>query len=172
MKSGCSNRRSRQLSLATKNLVRHLVNVRTGADRGDVMLWVVVAAPFLLVGTIALVSASENWEARREAHAVAAAASRSAAQADPLLTRTNNSGASPDARTSAQQRAFDYVASQSGDTSYSATVDVSEYPNSVSVTVESTVDYTFSGFGMPLVVRGTASATALEGVTDGEQFEG
>lgn len=139
-------------------------------ERGDVMLWVVVAAPFLLTGTIGLVSASQHWEARREAHAVAAAAARSAAQADPVLSRSDSPALA--AKDNARQRALDFVASQSGSETYSASVDVSQYPDSVAVTVSSTVDYTFPGFGLPAQVEGTASAAALEGVIDGEPFEG
>jgi hypothetical protein len=43
---------------------------------------------FLMIGAWALVSASQQWGARREAHGVAASAARAGAQGDPNVLRT------------------------------------------------------------------------------------
>ena len=56
-------------------------------DRGSVMPMTVVLIAFLMIGAWALISAGQQWGARRDAYAAAAAAARAAAQADPDLLR-------------------------------------------------------------------------------------
>jgi hypothetical protein len=52
-------------------------------DRGDVILTTTVFVAFLMFGAWALVSAGQQWGARRDAQASAAAAARAGAQVQP-----------------------------------------------------------------------------------------
>lgn len=135
------------------------------SDRGDVGLMAVVAAPFLLVGILALVSASQHLEARRQAQAVAAAAARSASQVDPLFQRDRLISDSATARIEAEARAREFV-SQTNST-YGVSVDLSNYPNEVVVRVTVPVDYVASDFGLPAQAEGLAIAVPLEGIQEG-----
>src|SRR3954451_16083775 len=61
--------------------------MRCRGDRGSVMPMATVLVVFLMFGAWALVSASQQWNARRDVHAVAAAAARAGAQSDPDTLR-------------------------------------------------------------------------------------
>ena len=56
-------------------------------DRGSVMPMTTVLVAFLMISAWSLISASQQWGARRDAYAAAAAAARAAAQADPASLR-------------------------------------------------------------------------------------
>ena len=117
-----------------------------------------VLVAFLMLGAWALVSASQQWNTRRQVHAVAAAAARAGAQSDPDTLR---SGVVVDPG-GATQRAQAILA-VSG---YRGAVDVDGA--SVTVTVTGAVDYAFPAPGFPDSVTGTASAIARRGVTGSE----
>ncbi|HEY9378070.1 MAG TPA: pilus assembly protein TadG-related protein [Jiangellaceae bacterium] len=132
---------------------------RCRGDRGDVMLMTVVLIIFLMAGAWALVSASQQWGARREAQATAAAAARAAAAVTPAEIRN---GVVTISSNGAQQRAA-AVWSAAG---YSGSVAVSGLTVTVSVTAG--VDYAFPAPGFPGAVTGSASSTAVRGVQGDE----
>jgi hypothetical protein len=113
---------------------------------------------FLMVGAWALVSASQQWNTRRDVHAVAAAAARAGAQGDPASLRTGTV-LDPGA---ALQRARAILAA--GGYTGAVTVD----GTLVTVTVTARVDYGFPSPGFPATVTGTASAVARTGVAGSE----
>jgi hypothetical protein len=115
---------------------------------------------FLMVGAWSLVSASQQWNTRREVHAVAAAAARAGAQSDPDTLRAG-AGAVLDPG-AATQRAQAILAASG----YTGAVTVDGI--SVTVTVTGTVGYAFPSPGFPDSVTGTASAIARRGVTGTE----
>lgn len=131
----------------------------------------IVAAPFLLVGILGLVSSSQHWDARRQAQAVASAAARSAAQGDPIAERDGPgaAGGLAQAKGEAADRARDFVAQTNP--SYQVTVDVSNYPNEINVSVVVPVEYVLSGFGLPAEATGSARSVPLEGVQDGNRLQ-
>jgi hypothetical protein len=110
---------------------------------------------FLMIGCWALVSASQQWNGRREAHAVAASAARAGAQGDADAIR---SGVLLDPEM-AIVRANAILAAAG----YTGSVDVDELRVVVTVTVG--VDYAFPAPGFPASVSGSASADATAGVT-------
>ena len=63
---------------------------RADNDRGDAGVAFILIIPALLFVVVHLITASQQLYERREAWAVAAAASRVGAQADPLLVRQTN----------------------------------------------------------------------------------
>ena len=130
----------------------------TDRDRGSVMPMVAILVAFLMVGIWALISASQQWTARREAYAAAAAAARAAAQADPTALRT---GAVLDPER-AEQRAAEVLAA----TGYTGSVSIDGVTVSVSVAVN--VEYAFPAPGFAGQVVGTATAVARRGVTGQE----
>src|SRR4051794_22943749 len=109
---------------------------------------------FLMVGGWALLSASQQWTARRQAYAVAASAARAAAQGDPTGLRT---GALLD-RGSAAERATAIL------TAAGAHGNVTIDGDRVIVTVDVAVGYTFPSPGFPASVAATATAVAAAGV--------
>jgi hypothetical protein len=113
---------------------------------------------FLMVGAWALVSASQQWNARRDAHAVAAAAARAGAQGDPEALRAGNV-LDPDRAT---QRAQAILAASG----YGGAVRVDGV--SVTVTVSTPVDYAFPSPGFARTVTGAATAVARAGVIQAE----
>ena len=127
-------------------------------DRGSVMPMTVILIAFLMVGTWSLVSASQQWSARREAHAAAAAAARAGAQGDPDQFRAGLV-IDPDAATG---RARAILAA----TGYSGTVTIDGL--TVTVTVDVPVDYAFPSAGFPSSVSGSATAVVLRGVNGQE----
>lgn len=128
---------------------------RSRGDRGDTMLMTTVLISFLLVGSWALVSGSEQWGARRDAQAVASAAARAAAQVGDTEVRN---GVNIDPRLANARAAA--VLSESG---YSGSALV----NGLTVTVRATgsVSYSFPSPGFPSSMSATASATATPGIT-------
>ena len=113
---------------------------------------------FLMVAAWALVSASQQWNARRDAYAVAAAAARAGAQGDPDSLRTG-SLLNPDIAT---ERAEAILASAG----YAGSVSVDAA--AVTVTVDASVDYSFPAPGFPGSVTGSSTAVVHRGVTGTE----
>ena len=124
-------------------------------DEGSVMLMTVVIVLFLMIGGFALISASQQWAARRDAYAVAAAAARAGAQGDPLALRGGNILNEDAARTRALA-----VLAAAGRTG-TVTID----GPTITVNVAVPVDYLFAAPGFPSTVKGSATATARRGVT-------
>ena len=127
-------------------------------DRGSVMPMTVILIAFLMVGTWSLVSASQQWSARREAHAAAAAAARAGAQGDPDQFRAGLV-IDPDAATGQAQAIL-------AATGYSGTVTIDGL--TVTVTVDVPVDYAFPSTGFPSSVSGSATAVVQRGVNGQE----
>jgi Flp pilus assembly protein TadG len=127
-------------------------------DRGSVMPMTVILIAFLMVGTWSLVSASQQWSARREAHAAAAAAARAGAQGDPDQFRAGLV-IDPDAATGRAQAIL-------AATGYSGTVTIDGL--TVTVTVDVPVDYAFPSAGFPSSVSGSATAVVQRGVNGQE----
>jgi Putative Flp pilus-assembly TadE/G-like len=132
----------------------------TAGDRdvGSVMPMTAILIAFLMLGAWSLVSASDEWSARREAHAAAAAAARAGAQGDPSEFRL---GLVLDAE-SAASRAQNILAASG----YSGTVIVDGV--AVTVTVDVPVNYAFPAAGFPASVSGSATAVVQRGV-DGQE---
>ena len=127
-------------------------------DRGSVMPMTVILIAFLMLGSWSLISASQQWSARREAHAAAAAAARAGAQGDPNQFRAGLV-IDPDAAT---DRAQVILAA----TGYTGTVTIDGL--SVTVTVDVPVDYAFPSAGFPSSVSGSATAVVQRGVNGQE----
>ena len=130
----------------------------TNSDRGSVMPMTVILIAFLMVGAWSLVSASQQWSARREAHAAAAAAARAGAQGDPHQLRAGLV-IDPDAATGRAQAIL-------AATGYTGIVTVDGL--TVTVTVDVPVDYAFPSAGFPSSVSGSASAVVQRGVNGQE----
>ncbi len=127
-------------------------------DRGSVMPMTTILVAFLMVATWSLVSATQQWSARRDAHAAAAAAARAGAQGDATALRSGgviDEGA-------AIERA-EAILAASG---YSGSVSVDG--DTVTVTASAGVGYAFPAPGFPETVSGSATAVALRGVTGQE----
>jgi hypothetical protein len=131
---------------------------RCRGERGSVMPMATVLVVFLMVAAWALVSASQQWNTRRDVHAVAAAAARAGAQSDPDTLRAGGF-LDPGA---AIQRAQVIL----GESGYRGSVSVDGA--AVTVAVTGSVDYAFPAPGFPDTVTGAASAIARRGVTGGE----
>jgi Flp pilus assembly protein TadG len=131
---------------------------RGRGDRGDVMLMTMVLIVFLMAGCWALVSGSQQWGARRNVQAAAAAAARAAAQIGDGELR-NNDGFDSGAAAARAQR----VLAASG-----CSGSVSIAGNVVTVTATQGVDYAFPAPGFPGAVTGVASANAVAGVRGDE----
>jgi hypothetical protein len=131
---------------------------RRDRDAGSIMPMTTVLIAFLMLSAWALVSASEQWGARRDAYAAASAAARAGAQADPEMLRQG--ALIDDAR--ARERAL-AVLTAAG---YSGTVEING--EQVTVTVSAPVDYAFPSPGFPGEVRGSATAVARRGVVGDE----
>src|SRR5262245_33074018 len=112
---------------------------RCHGDEGSVMPMATALVVFLMFGAWALVSSSQQWNTRRDVHAVAAAAARAGAQSDPDTLRA---GGFLDPGTAAQRAQAILAAS-----GYSGTVNVDGA--SVTVTVTGPVDYAFPAPGFP-----------------------
>lgn len=129
-------------------------------DHGSVMPMTTILVVFLMLGGWALVSASQQWAARRDVHAVAAAAARAAAQGDSTMLR---SGSVLDHAVAAERA--------------QAILDAAGYDGSVlvdgatvSVTVHADVDYAFPAPGFPTSVSGVSTAIAQRGVDGSEEL--
>lgn len=130
----------------------------TERDRGSIMPMTTIFVAFLMLATWSLISASQQWGARRDAYATAAAAARAGAQADPALLRQGVL-VDPDAATERAQR----VLAAAGMTG-SVAVD----GETVTVTVVAPVVYAFPAPGFPTEVTGSATAVARRGVSGDE----
>lgn len=129
-----------------------------GRDQGSVMPMATILIAFLMIGCWALVSAAQQWEARREAHAISASAARAGAQGDLTSLRT---GGLFNADTAAARAGTVITAA-----SHTGTTQVDG--EQVTVTVTVTVDYAFPAPGFPPTVTATATAIAQPGVTGTE----
>jgi hypothetical protein len=128
-------------------------------DRGDVMLMTAVFVVFLMFGAWALVSAGQQWGARRDVQASAAAAARAGAQVQPGEVRRGTVSLDPSA---ARTRAGAVLAASG----YAGTVSVDGL--TVTVIVSRPVEYAFPAPGFRSSVTAAATATASRGVRGDE----
>jgi Flp pilus assembly protein TadG len=126
-------------------------------DEGSTMPMTVIFIVFLMVATFALVSASQQWNTRRDALAVAAAAARAGAQGTRGSVRTDQGLDAAGANARAQA-----ILSAAG---FGGSVSVSG--ESVTVTVVARVKYAFPSPGFPATVSGTSTALARQSVDGG-----
>jgi Flp pilus assembly protein TadG len=126
-------------------------------EDGSVMPMVVIFIVFLMVSSFALISATQQWNTRRDARAIAASAARAGAQGD-----VDARGGGFFDSTLATQRA-QAVLGAAG-----ATGSVSVQGNNVTVTATLVVKYAFPSLGMPGSVTGTSTAGTHRGVTGNE----
>jgi Flp pilus assembly protein TadG len=131
---------------------------RHDRDVGSVMPMTAILIAFLMLGAWSLVSASQEWSARREAHSAAAAAARAGAQGDPNEFRLGLVLDEESAVTRAQN-----ILAASG---YSGSITVDGV--AVTVTVDVPVDYAFPAAGFPASVTGSATAVVQRGVNGQE----
>lgn len=137
---------------------RHLWSDRTSDnDDGSTMPMAVIFIAFLMVSAFVLVSASQQWNTRRDALAVAAAAARAGAQGSTGSVRNVEGLDAAGANDRAQR-----LISAAG---FSGSVTVSG--QSVTVTVTAAVKYAFPSPGFPASVSGTSTATAQQSVVEG-----
>jgi hypothetical protein len=113
---------------------------------------------FLMIGAWSLVSASQQWGARREAHAVAASAARAGAQGDGNALRT---GGVLDPEVAVERAQAILAAS-----GYDGTISIDGA--TVTVTVTARVAYAFPSPGFPDAVSGSSTAIAQRGVSGQE----
>lgn len=128
-------------------------------DRGETMLMTVVLITFLMLAAWTLLSASQQWGARRDVQAVSAAAARAAAQVSETEVRGGSVAIDP-GRATGRANA---VLSASG---YSGVVSVNGL--TVTVTATGSVDYAFPAPGFPAQLTATSSAVAIRGVEGNE----
>lgn len=128
-------------------------------DRGDVMAMTTIIVVFLMLSAWALISASQQWGARRDVQATSAAAARAAAQVGPDEIRSGVVSIDPVA---AEVRASAIFAA-SGHTGSVAVEGVT-----VTVTATASVSYAFPSPGFPTSVSSSSSALASRGVRGDE----
>lgn len=131
---------------------------RCHGDDGSVMPMATILVVFLMIGGWALISASQQWAARRDAYGVAASAARAGAQGDPNQLRRGGVLDTSEAAARAQS-----IITASG---YTGTVDVTG--DTVRVQITATIDYHFPSPGFPAVATGSATAVAQPGVSGTE----
>ena len=134
------------------------ISDRPARDVGSVMPMTTILIAFLMLSAWSLVSASQQWGARRDAYAAASAAARAGAQADPELLRQ---GILVD-EGRATERALAVLAASG----YAGSVVVDG--DEVTVVVSAAVDCAFPSPGFPGEVEGSATAVARRGVTGDE----
>ena len=126
------------------------------SDEGSYMPMAAILVVFLMVASFTLISATQQWNARREARSLAAAAARAGAQG-------NDSGRGeffdP---TQATQRAQAVLGAAGAGGS------VRVQGNNVTVTVTMVVGYTFPAPGLPGSVSGSSTAGTHRGVSGSE----
>ena len=132
---------------------------RAHGDEGSVMPMAAILVAFLMLASWALVSASQQWAARRDAYAAAAAAARAGAQADPGQLRAGAVVLDVDGATARARQVLSV-------TGHTGTVTVAG--EAVTVTVTAGVDYAFPSPGFADQVVGTATAVVLAGVRGDE----
>jgi len=118
----------------------------------------VVLVVFLMFAAWALVSASQQWAARRDVQGVAAAAARAGAQGDPVAIRQG--GIIDENAAVARAQA---IIAQAG---YTGRVSVND--RTVTVSVTGRVGYAFPSPGFPSAITATASAVVVSGVSGAE----
>lgn len=131
---------------------------RCHGDEGSVMPMATILVVFLMIGGWALISASQQWAARRDAYGVAASAARAGAQGDPNQLRRGGVLDISEAAARAQS-----IITASG---YTGSVDVTG--DTVRVQITATIDYHFPSPGFPAAVTGSATAVAQPGVSGTE----
>ena len=135
---------------------------RARRERGEVMLTTLVFLTALVLASFILISASEQWEARRKAAAAAATMARAAAQGDPDLIRAGAKGIDPERARLRVEEVLAALNSGDVDTSYSGRIAAIDGAL-VSTEATATVDYTFPVPGFPRSIDGTAEAEAVRG---------
>ena len=136
--------------------------VPTQPERGDAGVAFILIIPALLFVVLHLINATQHLYERREAWAVASAASRVGAQADPFQVRATSTATIDEAKAEAAiQR---YV----NDAGYQVVVaDID--PSTLLVTIEITknIDYIFGGLPGALspTITGKSQTTLRVGVT-------
>lgn len=129
---------------------------RANNEVGDAGVAFVLIIPALLFVVVHLITASQQLYERREAWAVAAAASRVGAQADPLLVRQTNAPTIDTAKARAA------VARYVNDAGYQ--LDVFDLQgNTLTIQVSGTIDYVFPTILNP-TITGEAETTLRAGV--------
>ena len=131
---------------------------RLRGDEGSVMPMTTILITFLLFGAWALVSASQQWNTRRDVYGAAAAAARAAAQATPAALR-NGAVLDTDGAVARAEEVLTVAGYRGAITLNGATV---------TVTITAPVDYAFPSPGVPARVTGTATATVRRGVNGQE----
>ncbi len=127
-------------------------------QRGSVMPMTAVLIVFLMMSFWALMSASQQWNTRRDVNGVAATAARAAAQGDPAAIRA---GIMIDPHAAAQRG--QQVIAEAG---YAGTVTLDGL--TVTATVTGTVDYAYPTPGFTDSVTATAQTNLVRGITGDE----
>ena len=135
---------------------------RGATERGDVMLTTIIFLTALLTASTVLVSASEQWEARRKAASAAATMARAAAQGDADLIRRGGEGIDPDRASLRAAEVLSALNAADGETSYVGDL-VAIEGAVVTAEVRASVDYTFPAPGFPSQIVGSAQAEAVRG---------
>lgn len=128
-------------------------------DRGETMVMTTVLVTFLVLASWTLLSASQQWGARRDVQAVSAAAARAAVQVSELEVRGGTVTIDPNQATDRANAVL--VAS-----GYSGSVSVDDL--TVTVTATGAVDYAFPAPGFPSSLTATSSAVAIRGIAGTE----
>ena len=129
-----------------------------GGERGAATILSAVFLMFLMLGFWSLMSATEQWNASREAHATATAAARAGAQGDPLAIR---SGIPLDPAI-----AFDRAQAVLDASGHSGSIEINGL--TVTVTATATVDHSFPAPGFAASVTGSASADLVRSINGTE----
>ncbi|MFV0526580.1 MAG: hypothetical protein ACK5RL_19005 [Acidimicrobiales bacterium] len=143
--------------------VRPRVRASDGAEAGDTTLMGLVLITAVLVGVLTLISASEQWQARRVAASAAATLARAAAQGQSDMVRA---GGGPELDPAWAQDHVDAVLVAMNETDPGSVVSgrITRIEGPV-VETEATVAvrYRFPLPGFPAQVSGTAQAVAVSG---------
>ena len=126
------------------------------SDEGSYMPMAAIVVVFLMVASFTLISATQQWNARREARSIAAAAARAGAQGSDT-----GRGEFFDP-TQATQRAQAVLGAAGAGGS------VRVQGTNVTVTVTMVVGYTFPAPGLPGSVSGSSTAGTHRGVSGSE----
>lgn len=134
---------------------------RLERERGDAGLAFLLMVPALLIVALSLVNATQGLYERREAWAVASAASRVGAQADPFQVRVSDAPTIDEGRARAAIR--QYVTDE-GYRLNSAVFDFAD--NTLDIEIEKDIGYIFPfHVGMPDTIEGKSFTTLRAGVT-------
>ena len=126
------------------------------SDEGSYMPMAAIVVVFLMVASFTLISATQQWNARREARSIAAAAARAGAQGS-----VTGRGEFFDP-TQATERAQAVLGAAGAGGS------VRVQGTNVTVTVTMVVGYTFPAPGLPGSVSGSSTAGTHRGVSGSE----